>query len=174
MQRRVHKVSERKRAGGGGGRKGVRGGGVRGGGGEMEECESLMQCGRGRRRTGVRWRLWIADVARWGFGRGRARLSPAPAGWHRGEGEVTAPQRTQPIKHTHKKKKSKKNGGGLKHICSRMEGGGGGTTTAAGHGGRANDTLLVSVCARRTRGYARRATSEAGRQAGTQKQGTFK
>lgn len=40
------------------------------------------------------WRLWIADVALWGFGRGRARLNPAPAGWHRGEREVTAPQHT--------------------------------------------------------------------------------
>lgn len=28
----------------------------------------------------------------WGFGRGRARLNPSPAGWHRGEEEVTAPQ----------------------------------------------------------------------------------
>lgn len=41
------------------------------------------------------WRLWIADVVLWGFGRGRARLNPSPAGWHRGEEEVTAPQ---PIK----------------------------------------------------------------------------
>lgn len=41
------------------------------------------------------WRLWIADVVLWGFGRGRARLNPSPAGWHRGEEEVTTPQ---PIK----------------------------------------------------------------------------
>ncbi|KAL6471164.1 hypothetical protein MHYP_G00198140 [Metynnis hypsauchen] len=33
------------------------------------------------------WRLWIADVALWGFGRGPLRLSPAPAGWHRVESE---------------------------------------------------------------------------------------
>lgn len=33
-------------------------------------------------------------MALWGFGRGRARLNPAPAGWHRGEREVTAPQHT--------------------------------------------------------------------------------
>lgn len=33
-------------------------------------------------------------MALWGFGRGHARLNPAPAGWHRGEGEVTAPQHT--------------------------------------------------------------------------------
>lgn len=38
------------------------------------------------------WRLWIADVVLWGFGSGRARLDPSPAGWHRGEEEVTAPQ----------------------------------------------------------------------------------
>ena len=35
------------------------------------------------------WRLWIADVALWGFGRGPLCLSPAPAGWHRGESEVS-------------------------------------------------------------------------------------
>ncbi len=33
-------------------------------------------------------------MALWGFGRGHARLNPAPAGWHRGEREVTAPQHT--------------------------------------------------------------------------------
>jgi len=33
-------------------------------------------------------------VAHWGFGRGRMRLNPAPAGWHRGEREVSAPQHT--------------------------------------------------------------------------------
>lgn len=33
-------------------------------------------------------------MALWGFGRGRVRLNPAPAGWHRGEREVTAPQHT--------------------------------------------------------------------------------
>lgn len=33
-------------------------------------------------------------MALWGFGRGHARLIPAPAGWHRGEREVTAPQHT--------------------------------------------------------------------------------
>lgn len=40
------------------------------------------------------WRLWIADVALWGLGRGHASLNPALAGWHRGEREVTAPQHT--------------------------------------------------------------------------------
>lgn len=33
-------------------------------------------------------------MALWGFGRGHARLNPSPAGWHRGEREVTAPQHT--------------------------------------------------------------------------------
>lgn len=65
---------------------------------ETEMCESARRCGRGRERERRRresgWRLWVADVALWGFGRGRERLNPAPAGWHRGEREVTAPQRT--------------------------------------------------------------------------------
>lgn len=61
---------------------------------EMEECESLRRCGRGSKESESGWRLWIADVALWGFGRGHARLNPAPAGWHRGESEVTAPQHT--------------------------------------------------------------------------------
>ena len=61
---------------------------------EMEECESLRQCGRGSKESESGWRLWIADVAHWGFGRGHMSLNPAPAGWHRGEREVTAPQRT--------------------------------------------------------------------------------
>lgn len=33
-------------------------------------------------------------MALWGFGSGCALLNPAPAGWHRGEREVMAPQHT--------------------------------------------------------------------------------
>lgn len=66
---------------------------------ETKEYENLRQCGRGTRKERGReresgWRLWIADVALWGFGRGRARLNPSLAGWHRGEEEVSAPQHT--------------------------------------------------------------------------------
>lgn len=50
-------------------------------------CEKEMESKSG-------WRLWIADVALWDFGRGQWCLSPALAGWHRGESEVSAPQRT--------------------------------------------------------------------------------
>lgn len=53
----------------------------------LEGCEKEMESKSG-------WRLWIADVALWDFGRGQWCLSPALAGWHRGESEVNAPQRT--------------------------------------------------------------------------------
>lgn len=55
---------------------------------------SVRQCGRGSKESESGWRLWITDVAHWGFGRGRMCLIPALAGWHRGEREVTAPQHT--------------------------------------------------------------------------------
>lgn len=51
----------------------------------MEGSEKEMESKSG-------WRLWIADVALWDFGRGQWCLSPALAGWHRGESEVSAPQ----------------------------------------------------------------------------------
>ncbi|CAM4553626.1 unnamed protein product [Leuciscus chuanchicus] len=41
----------------------------------MEGCEKEMESKSG-------WRLWIADVALWDFGRGQWCLSPALAGWH--------------------------------------------------------------------------------------------
>lgn len=53
----------------------------------MEGCEKEMESKSG-------WRLWIADVALWDFGRGQWCLSPALAGWHQGESEVSAPQHT--------------------------------------------------------------------------------
>jgi len=53
----------------------------------MEGCEKEMESKSG-------WRLWIADVALWDFGRGQWCLSPALAGWHQGESEVRAPQHT--------------------------------------------------------------------------------
>lgn len=54
--------------------------------------ESVRQCGRGRKESESGWRLWITDVAHWGFGRDCMCLIPALAGWHRGEREVTTPQ----------------------------------------------------------------------------------
>lgn len=53
----------------------------------MVGCEKEMESKSG-------WRLWIADVALWDFGRGQWCLSPALAGWHQGESEVRAPQHT--------------------------------------------------------------------------------
>lgn len=53
----------------------------------MEGCEKEME-------SKSAWRLWIADVALWDFGRGQWCLSPTLAGWHQGEREVSAPQRT--------------------------------------------------------------------------------
>lgn len=55
--------------------------------------ESLGRVGEGDESESG-WRLWIADVALWGFGRAPLRLSPAPAGWHQGEREVSTPQHT--------------------------------------------------------------------------------